>query len=199
MKHGSEALLKIRIAASIALAAGLAVGMSGCSLVAHNATLEQYAPSDGVQVTADNVALRNIMLIADESGENFNVVFTAVNNTDAPARVSMEFSAESGQAALELEVEPGMTSFGDFAEGQETLVISLPNVIAGATVETYFTINGVGDNKEFVPVLDGTLVDYQHYVLTARDLAPAEDEAAEAQKNAVELEEEALAETEKAE
>lgn len=191
--------MKIRIAASIALAAGLAVGMSGCSLIAHNATLEHYAPSDGVEVTADNVALRNIMLIVDESGENLNVVFTAVNNTEAPAQVSMEFSADGAQAAVEFVVEPGLTSFGDLAEGQETLVISLPGVIAGAAVETYFTVNGVGDNNEFVPVLDGTLVDYQHYVLSARDLAPAEDEAAGDKQAAVELQDEALAEGEKAE
>ena len=157
--------MKIRIAASIALAAGLALGVSGCSLFSHNGTEEDYAPSDGVQVTSNNVALRNILLIADEAAENFNVVFTAVNKTGAPAIVQMNFEGENGSALLEFEAPEGVTSFGNAEEGEDTHVITLRGAELGSTIDTYFTVNGQGDMHEFVPVLDGTLLEYAPYVL----------------------------------
>ncbi len=163
--HGSEALLKNRIAASIALAAGLALGASGCSLIAHNGTSVQYAPSDGVEISAPGVALRNIILVADQSGENFNVVFTAVNSTDAPASVSITFETAGESSLVEFVAPVGSTSFGNLDEGQDVLVATLSGVEAGQTIEAFFTINGEGDLHEYVPVLDGTLVEYQRYVL----------------------------------
>ncbi|MFC5339090.1 DNA modification methylase [Leucobacter denitrificans] len=181
--------MKNRIAASIALAAGLALGASGCSLIAHNGTNVQYAPSDGVEISAEGVALRNIILVADQSGENFNVVFTAVNNTEAPASVSITFETDSESSLVEFVAPVGTTSFGNLEEGQEVLVATLSNLQAGQTVEAFFTINGEGDLHEYVPVLDGTLVEYQQYVL---DQSMFEVEAVED----VELETEADAEAE---
>lgn len=157
--------MKNRIAASIALAAGLALGVSGCSLIAHNGTGVSYAPSDGVEITATGVALRNIILVADETGENFNVVFTAVNTTGSPANVAITFETEGETALVEFVAPVGLTSYGNLDEGQDVLVTTLSNVQAGQSVTAYFTINGEGDLNEIVPVLDGTLVEYQPYVL----------------------------------
>lgn len=161
--------MKNRIAASLALAAALTLGMSGCSLIAHNATGVEYAPSDGVQVTSEGVALRNIMLVADESGENFNLVFTAVNTTGGPAQVALNLEGEGVDAALAFVAPEGTTSFGNPANDEELLVTSLGGLKAGQTVKTYFTINGTGDLVEFIPLLDGTLKEYQDYVLAAGD------------------------------
>lgn len=172
--HGSEALLKNRIAASLALAAALTLGMSGCSLIAHNATGVEYAPSDGVQVTSEGVALRNIMLIADETGENFNLVFTSVNNTGAPAQVSLNMKSESADSTLDVVVPAGTTSFGNPDADEQVLVATLAGLQAGQTVKTYFTINGTGDLVEYIPLLDGTLKEYQQYVLPAGAVAGAE-------------------------
>ncbi|GAA2839595.1 hypothetical protein FB468_1645 [Leucobacter komagatae] len=163
--HGSEALLKNRIAASLALAGALTLGMSGCSLIAHNATTVEYAPSDGVQVTSEGVALRNIMLVADESGENFNLVLTAVNQTENPAKVSLSMKSDTADATIDFVAPVGTTSFGNPESDDELLVTPLEGLQAGQTVKTYFTINGKGDLTEFVPLLDGTLKEYQAYVL----------------------------------
>ncbi|MBP6685409.1 MAG: DNA modification methylase [Leucobacter sp.] len=159
--------MKNRIAASLALAAALTLGMSGCSLIAHNATGVEYAPSDGVQVTSEGVALRNIMLVADEAGENFNLVFTSVNNTGAPAQVSLDMKSETADATLDFVAPAGTTSFGNPETDDELLVTALDGLQAGQTVKTYFTINGTGDLVEFIPLLDGTLKEYQGYVLAA--------------------------------
>ena len=52
--------LKIRrIASSVALAAALALGATGCGLIAPQGTTEQYAPSDGIDVSLEGVEIRN--------------------------------------------------------------------------------------------------------------------------------------------
>lgn len=157
--------MKNRIAASLALAAALTLGMSGCSLIAHNATAVEYAPSDGVQVSSEGVALRNIMLVADETGDNFNVVFTSVNNTGAPAQVTMNMKSESADSTVDVVIPAGTTQFGNPESGDDVIMTTLGGLQAGQTVKTYFTINGVSDLTEYVPLLDGTLKEYQAYVL----------------------------------
>ena len=195
--HGSEALLKNRIAASLALAGALTLGMSGCSLIAHNATGVEYAPSDGVQVTSEGVALRNIMLVADESGENFNLVFTAVNETSAPAQVSLNMKSDSADSSVDFVAPVGTTSFGNLDAGDEVLMTSLDGLQAGQTVQTYFSINGGDEHVEYVPLLDGTLKEYQGYVLPADAGAPAvtAEEFAEMTKDEIKAAAEAAGET----
>ena len=102
-----------RIASSLVLAAALALGATGCSLIAPQGTLEPYAPSDGVDVTIENIAVRTLLLIADESGENFNVVFTGVNNTADDAIVRITFVKGSSEASADFNLAPGSTSFAD--------------------------------------------------------------------------------------
>lgn len=177
MDYGSEELLKIRIAAAIALAAGVALGASGCSLVAAQGTNVAYAPSDGVEISAHGVDLRNIILVADENGENFNLVFTAVNTTGQPAAVSISMAADSSTATQDISIPTGTTSFGNPEEGQDVIMVTLPGLLAGQTVKSYFTVNGEGDMLEYVPALDGTLLEYQPYVLSPAPEVEAEDEA----------------------
>lgn len=174
--------MKIRIAAAIALAAGVALGASGCSLIAPQGTNVSYSPSDGVEVTTNGVYLRNIILVADETGENFNLVFTAVNTTGAPAAVNVSMTADNSSANVDFKVPTGTTPFGNADEGQETIVVTMPGLEAGATAKSYFTLNGETDIVEFVPVLDGTLKEYQAYVLAPApaELVTIEDEIAEA-------------------
>lgn len=157
--------MKNRIAASIALAAGLALGASGCSLIAHNGTTVHYSPSDGVEVTADGVALRNIILVAAKDGENFNVVFTGVNTTGEPADVRIDLEAGTAKASVKFTLPKGSTSFGDLSEDQPVVVATLSGLKAGASAKAYFTINGEGGHEEYIPVLDGTLLEYSAFVL----------------------------------
>lgn len=160
--------MKIRIASSFALAAGLVLGMSGCNLTAPQATLEQYAPSDGIELHIDGVDLLNVMLIADEGGENFNVVFNSVNLTGSPVNLSIQFENESGtRASADVRIPTGTTIFGDPELDQEVVVVSLPNTTVGSTVDAAFQIAGSAEDQRYVPVLDGTLVEYQPLVLPA--------------------------------
>lgn len=183
--------MKIRIASSVALAAALMLGATGCSLIAPQGTLKPYAPSDGIDVTVESVEVRNILLIADETGENFNVVFGAVNRTGEPQSLAISFSGEgSQQARAEFTVPTGNTLFGN-PDGEETpVLVSIPGLQPGATVTAYFQVPGASEVEREVPVLDGTLEEYRKYVLPAgfsqADESPAAEELAEADEAAAE-------------
>lgn len=166
-----------RIASSLALAAAIALGATGCGLIAPQGTLETYAPSDGIDVSLDGVEVRNLLLIADESGENFNVVFGGLNKGTDPVVVSMTFVEGSTEASVDVLLEPGLTSFGNPEGENAPVLVSLPGLKAGATVETYFQVAGGGEDNRQVPVLDGTLAEYRQYVLSPSQLrALTEDE-----------------------
>ncbi len=170
-----------RIASSIALAAAIALGATGCSMIAPQGTTHPYAPSDGIDVTIEQVALRNLLLVADESGDNFNVVFAGVNNTTDDLVVSMTFAHDSTEARADFLLVPGLSSFGN-PEGEiAPTLVSLPGLKAGATVEVYFEVAGGGEAKYEVPVLDGTLSEYKDYVLSASQLRKIERDAAAAE------------------
>lgn len=160
--------MKIRIASSIALAAGLALGLSGCNLIAPQSTLIEYAPSDGVDLNIDGVDLRNVMLIADEGGENFNVVFSSVNQTGEAVNLTIVFEGEgSSQGVAQVRIPKGVTVFGNPELDQKVVVVPLEGVIAGSMVSAYFQVEGAAEKERPVPVLDGTLVEYQPLVLPA--------------------------------
>lgn len=170
--------MKTRIASSIALAAAILLGASGCALFAPQGTLDQYAPSDGIDLTVDDVHLRNVMLVAASDGQNFNVVFTGVNNGDSTAPLTISFVSEDGsaEASADFSVEPGSTLFGDPEGEVPPTLVSIPNLAAGATVTAYFQVPGSTDVERQVPVLDGTLAEYQQFVLSAPvEVMPVDD------------------------
>lgn len=163
-----------RIASSLALAAALALGATGCSLIAPQGTQEPYAPSDGIDVNVEDIAVRNLMLIADASGENFNVVFTGVNNTTSEAIVRMTFVGDSTEASTDFVLAPGLSAFGDPEGELSPQLVSLPGVAAGSSVEAYFESSSGGEAKYKVPVLDGTLEEYKDYVISKSQLRQIE-------------------------
>lgn len=158
--------MKTRIASTVAVAAAIALGATGCSLVAPIATATPYAPSDGVNVDVGAVDVRNIMLVADESGENFNVVFGAVNRSGEPQDLTITFMGSgSQQASADFEVPTGNTLFGD-PEGEQTpVLVTIDGLEVGSTIEAYFQVAGAAEVPYKVPVLDGTLEEYRDYVL----------------------------------
>ncbi len=187
--HRSEDLLKIRIASSIALAAALALGATGCSLIAPQGTTAPYAPSDGRDISTKNVDVRNIMLIADETGENFNVVFSAVNRSGSVQKLIINFVGKgSAAASAEFEIPTGNTRFGNPDGEQTPVLVSLPGLTPGATVAAYFQAAGSPEVEYQVPVLDGTLAEYRDYVLPADFSGPSKkaEQSTEKQQEAAE-------------
>ncbi|QIK63987.1 DNA modification methylase [Leucobacter viscericola] len=174
--------MKIRIASSIALAAAIALGASGCTLIAPQATLIPYAPSDGVDVTVDGVNVRNLMLIADETGENFNVVFSSVNLTDQEHDLTITFTGKGSETArAEFTIPTGNTRFGNPDGAEVPVLVSIPGLEAGQTVDAYFQTPKSSEKQQFIPVLNGEHKEYAAYVLPA-DFGKKKDDASEAAK-----------------
>lgn len=170
--------MKTRIASTVALAAAIALGATGCGLIAPQSTLEAYAPSDGVDVNLTGLDLRNVMLIADESGDNFNVVFGAVNHGADDVDLTIKFVGEgSKNASAEFTVPSGSSLFGSPDGDQVPVLVSLPGLKPGATIDAYFQTSGSDEKQTAVTVLDGTLAEYRDYVLPS-GFSQEEDETA---------------------
>lgn len=168
--------MKTRLFSSLALAAVLATGLTGCGFTAPIATLEQYAPSDGVDANVAAVEVRNLMLVTGADGRDFNVVFTAINQTQKTERLSIDFvgSNGSGKASATFQVEPGSNLFGELKGEHE--IVSMSGVRPGSMVTAYLQAQG-GNVELQVPVIDGTLKDdsgayafpeYRHLVPSGR-------------------------------
>jgi hypothetical protein len=175
-----------RIASSLALAAVLAVGATGCGLAAPQGTTQDYAPSDGIDVNVGTLKVRNLLLIADETGENFNVVFTGVNDGEAPGLLRVVFVSEeaSSEASADFLLEPGLTMFGDPNGATAPTLVTIPNLKPGATIDAYFEVAGGGEVQRQVPVLDGTLAEYRDLVLSPSQMIIEDDVELEAAPSA---------------
>lgn len=159
--------MKTRIASSLALAAVIALGATGCGLFAPQGTTDPYAPSDGIEASFADLDVRNLLLVAAEDGRHFNVVFTAVNATLEPVQLRVSFVNRDGsaEAAADFLVEPGTQLFGDPEGENAPVVVAIPDLAAGDTVTAYLQVVGSEDLERQVPVLDGTLAEYRPFVL----------------------------------
>jgi len=160
--------VKARLAASAALALGLALGASGCSMLTYQATTEKYDPSDGVSVDIGELDLRNVLVVS-EDGEDGNLIMTVVNNGDDDVELGVQFG-EGGGDTQTIEIEAGNTvAFGvDAAESEDVLEPFLLEGIdtqPGSLLSMYFQYGDAEGIEKQVPVLDARLPEYA-------DLAP---------------------------
>ena len=160
--------MKARLAASAALALGLALGASGCSMLTYQATTEHYDASDGVSLDVGDLDLRNVLVVS-EDGEDGNLIMTVVNNGDDDVELGVQFG-EGGGDVQTIEIEAGNTvAFGvEAAESEEQLEPLLLEGIdtqPGALLTMYFQYGDAEGIDKQVPVLDARLPEYA-------DLAP---------------------------
>jgi len=137
-----------------------AVLLSGCTFTAEIANLEPYDPSDGVGATLEDVAIRNVMLITSD-GSEANLVMTVVNESGEETELSIQFGEGAGRqtATLVLPPQPELTQVGTSLDNQ--LVVEDDGLIAGALFPVYFQYGEVQGEQLNVPVLDGTLPEYE--------------------------------------
>lgn len=122
--------------------------------------MKQYDPSDGVGADIGDLALRNIMLIANDEGEG-NLVMTVVNNSgeDITLNVQYDDSANRTTSSLEIPAFPQRTRIGDIpADG---VVVVAADKVTGGLFPLYFEYGSVPGELVLVPVLDGTLPEYE--------------------------------------
>ncbi|MGK9146349.1 hypothetical protein KXS11_01805 [Plantibacter flavus] len=154
--------MKARLIASIVVAGALTLGMSGCNLIAPQATLKQYDASDGVGVTVGHVKVRNAIVISDD-GEVGNLVFSVANTDDRAHTVLIE--VEGSDEKFQVLAEPGLTSF-DGSGANEPIRIEPLGAQPGAILDVFFQYGEETGATASVPILTGTLAEYSTLVPT---------------------------------
>jgi hypothetical protein len=154
--------VKARLAASAALALGLALGASGCSMLTYQATTEHYDASDGVSANVGDLDLRNVLVVS-EDGADGNLVMTVVNTGDDDATLGVQFG-EGGGDVIEVEVEAGQTLVLGSDEEEPVLLEGIDAEVGGL-LPMYFQYGDVEGVEKLVPILDARLPEYA-------DLAP---------------------------
>jgi hypothetical protein len=149
-----------RLAHTVTIGTLAAALISGCTFTAEIANLEPYDPSDGVGATLEDVAVRNALLITSDGGEA-NLVMTVVNSSGEDTELVIQFGEGAGRqtATLVLPAQPELTQVGTSLENQ--LVVEDDNLIAGALFPVYFQHGDVQGQQLNVPVLVGTLAEYE--------------------------------------
>jgi hypothetical protein len=122
--------------------------------------MKEYDPSDGVGADIGDLALRNILLISNDAGEA-NLVMTVVNTSGEDVTLNVQFDQGSARTteSLELPAVPERTRVGD--DPTAGILISGRDLIVGGLFPVYFEYGSVPGELVFVPVLDGTLPEYE--------------------------------------
>ena len=152
--------MRRRFFAPLVLATAVITGTTGCTLSAEIATMQEYDPSDGVGADIGDLALRNILLISNDAGEA-NLVMTVVNTSGEDITLNVQFDDGAARVteSLELPAVPERTRVGD--DPSAGILVSGPELVIGGLFPVYFEYGSVPGELVFVPVLDGTLPEYE--------------------------------------
>lgn len=133
----------------------LAAVLSGCSVTNQITTEEQYAASDGVRATLGDVTAENLLLIAEAADAPGALQGAFTNRGDEAVTVEV---ATTGSAER-VRVAAGETVLLGGQDGEE-VVLDTP-APPGATTEVTLSTGAGGTETVQVPVLDGTLPEYE--------------------------------------
>ncbi|GLI28120.1 hypothetical protein ARHIZOSPH14_23620 [Agromyces rhizosphaerae] len=158
--------MKARLAASVALALGIALAGTGCSMITYQATTERYDASDGVSADVGDLAIRNILVVSDD-GESGNLLMTVVNRGGDDVELSVQY-ADGGTTEI-VPIEGGSTVvFGtgdvETEEQIEPYLLSGIDTDPGSLMPIYLQYGGEPGVQVQAPVLDGGLPEYAEYV-----------------------------------
>mgnify|MGYP001806527093 CR=1 FL=1 len=152
-----------RVLASIALAAALLVGTTGCTFGAEIATEKDYDPSDGVGAEVGELAIRNALLIG-ETGDELNLVMTIASSADVDRRLTVQWEADGERVTEAIVVAAGDRTRVGGPDDENQIVITGSGAAIGGLVPVFFAYNGAEGVEVLVPVLDGALPEYELYI-----------------------------------
>ena len=155
--------MKSRVAASIALAAALLVGTTGCTFGANIATKEDYDPSDGVGTEVGELAIRNALLIG-ETGDALNLVMTVASSADVDRRLIVQWEADGERVSEAIVVAAGERTRVGGPNDEIQIVLEGTGATIGGLLPVFFVYTGAEGSEAMVPVLDGALPEYELYI-----------------------------------
>jgi len=171
-------LLRARVLVSVAVAATIALGATGCEFISPAHTREIKQITDGVNVSTGTIDVRNALLIADDADEA-RFVGTLVNTSDEDdLTVSIEVGGDTQtvEVPANTHVDLGMavsptaqatagTEVGEDTQGTEPgtgseVVFRDADATPGSLVKVYFSYSGAEGVSASVPVLTSAQEEY---------------------------------------
>ncbi|MFT4136491.1 glycoside hydrolase family 30 beta sandwich domain-containing protein [Microbacterium sp.] len=151
--------MKPRLIASFAVGVAVVLGATGCNMIAPQATTIPYSASDGVNIPSSGpLKVRNALIVADESGEDGNLVAAIVNDTDEKQTLNIGVNGKTKTVNVDAR------SIVSLGADDKPLLLSGIDTKPGAGLAVTFQ-SGDGTAVEFaVPVIDGELPYYEEFV-----------------------------------
>ena len=132
--------------------------LAGCSLNREVASLDPYAPSDGVQLDTETLKARNLMFVVDEEG-NALLIGSFINPGDEDLSATLETLDSNGELVITEFIVPAEQKFDlgyNGTAGKELFLTETP----GSMHPVY--LRSAGDPARIlVPILDGSLEEYR--------------------------------------
>ncbi len=153
--------MKFKKYTALAAVALATVALSGCSLSHDVASLDMYAPSDGVQLDIEQLKARNVMLIKGTSG-NAVLIGSFVNSGTESITATLQTEDANGEVVrVAFEVGPGK-KFDLGYNGTEGVVLPISGI--PGSIHPVFLAGSSDPIEMNVPILDGTLEEYRPFV-----------------------------------
>jgi hypothetical protein len=159
-----EGFVRRRIAAAAVLAVGLALGTTGCTFFAPQATLIKYNPSDGVALNVGKLQVRNAFAISPK-GTDANLVGVFINSGSSDMNLNIQYTSHTGGTAKSVTVHeklnPGQViSFGN--PGVKQVVFRGADIRAGSLLKIFIQYGSVSGENLLIPVLNNSQSAYKN-------------------------------------
>jgi hypothetical protein len=148
--------LRARVLVSVAVAATIALGATGCEFISPAETAHIKQVTDGIDASTGSIDVRNALLISD-TGEDARFVGTLVNRGDVPRVVTLQLDGTDETVRV-----AGNSTVVLADDGQHDTV-DFDGVTAkpGSLVKMYFSYSGAQGVSVTVPVLTSAQEEYQ--------------------------------------
>ncbi len=141
---------------SAGAAAVAALVLAGCSYVNPITTQQNYAPSDGTQLVAEEFTAFNLIVVSEGVGQPATLVGSLHNELDEDVQLEISFDAET---ATPVTVPARSVVNLTPLDGLE--VTGTTPALAGLFADVGIAAGTSGFYTVRVPILDGTLPEYQ--------------------------------------
>lgn len=161
--------MRVRVAASVLVAATLPLALSSCMLLTPQQTARSYTPSDGVNGQVGHVRIRNVFLVTTD-GTRASLIGALQNTGDSDQVVTVGYDSGGTTTTADVEVPAdGLVSLRPDPAGQRStskptsggqVVLEGIDAQKGALFSVSFGTGSVDPVSLRLPVLTTSLIDY---------------------------------------
>jgi hypothetical protein len=150
--------VRARIAASVALAAALLLGTSGCTFFTAQSTTKAYDASDGVSAAVGNIKAENAILISTD-GQQASLLINLINDGEAPVSVKIQYTGTEGSVTTHYNLA-GREAVTFGKKNTPKIIFENINTEPGALFPVFIQYGTKTGQQMLVPVLNGSQAEY---------------------------------------